>query len=48
MMAFARWLFRIAGVYGLVALVPQYFLEQKPAIALNAQGRLRTLGSRRH
>jgi hypothetical protein len=26
-MAFDRWLFRIAGVYGLVALVPQYFLE---------------------
>ena len=28
-MAFARWLFWIAGIYGLVVLVPQYFLEQK-------------------
>ena len=26
-MTSARWLFRIAGVYGLVVLVPQYFLE---------------------
>lgn len=28
-MAFSRWLFRIAGIYGLVVLVPQYFLENK-------------------
>jgi hypothetical protein len=31
-MAFARWLFWIAGIYGLAALVPQYFLEQKVGI----------------
>ena len=23
----ARWIFAIAGIYGLVALIPQYFLE---------------------
>jgi hypothetical protein len=28
-MAFARWLFRIAGVYGLLALVPLYFAAEK-------------------
>ncbi len=28
-MKFSRWLFRIAGIYGLVVLVPQYFLESK-------------------
>ena len=28
-MAFSRWLFRIAGIYGLIVLVPQYFLESK-------------------
>jgi hypothetical protein len=28
-MAFSRWLFRIAGIYGLIVLVPQYFLENK-------------------
>jgi surface polysaccharide O-acyltransferase-like enzyme len=28
-MRFAKWLFLIAGVYGLIALLPQYFLEQK-------------------
>jgi hypothetical protein len=26
-MSFSRWLFRIAGIYGLIALVPQYFME---------------------
>ena len=26
-MVFARWVFRLAGVYGLVVLLPQYFLE---------------------
>ena len=31
-MAFARWLFWIAGCYGLAALVPQYFLEQEVGI----------------
>jgi hypothetical protein len=31
-MAFARWLFWIAGIYGLVVLVPQYFLEQQVGI----------------
>jgi hypothetical protein len=28
-MNFARWTFRIAGIYGVVALLPQYFLEEK-------------------
>jgi hypothetical protein len=28
-MAFARWLFRIAGVYGLLAIVPLYFAADK-------------------
>ena len=28
-MKFSRWLFRIAGIYGLIVLVPQYFLESK-------------------
>src|SRR5215831_15978930 len=28
-MTFSRWLFRIAGIYGLIVLVPQYFLESK-------------------
>jgi hypothetical protein len=27
-MAFSRWLFWIAGVYGLVVLLPQYAMEQ--------------------
>src|SRR5204862_2549392 len=26
---FARILFRVAGIYGILALVPQYFLEKK-------------------
>ena len=26
---FARWLFRIAGIYGLLVLLPQYFLETR-------------------
>jgi len=36
---FACWLFRAAGIYGLIVLLPQFFLEQKigaenpPAIA---------------
>jgi hypothetical protein len=28
-MLFARWLFRIAGIYGLAVLLPQYFLEER-------------------
>lgn len=28
-MKFARWTYLIAGIYGLVVLVPQYFLEEK-------------------
>jgi hypothetical protein len=27
--AFARWVFRLAGYYGLAALVPLYFLEDR-------------------
>ena len=27
-MRFARWLYTIAGVYGLLALAPQYFMEE--------------------
>ncbi|HEX8912165.1 MAG TPA: hypothetical protein VF796_07375 [Humisphaera sp.] len=28
-MRFARWTFRVAGVYGLVTVTPQYFLERQ-------------------
>jgi hypothetical protein len=28
-MKFAAWVYRIAGIYGLLALLPQYFLEEK-------------------
>jgi hypothetical protein len=28
-MAFARWVFRVAGIYGLVVLFPQYFMEEQ-------------------
>jgi hypothetical protein len=28
-MNFSRWVFRLAGIYGLVVLLPQYFLERK-------------------
>lgn len=28
-MRFASWLYRIAGIYGLVVLVPQYFMENQ-------------------
>jgi hypothetical protein len=28
-MRFARWLFRIAGIYGLAVLLPQYLLEER-------------------
>lgn len=27
-MKFSRWVFRIAGIYGLLVLVPHYFLEE--------------------
>ena len=26
---FARWLFRLAGIYGLLVLLPQYLMEQR-------------------
>jgi len=26
---FARWLFRLAGIYGLLVLLPQYLLEER-------------------
>ena len=26
---FARWVFTIAGIYGVIVLVPQYFMEDK-------------------
>jgi hypothetical protein len=28
-MSFARWVFRIAGIYGLIVLLPQYLLEER-------------------
>jgi hypothetical protein len=28
-MKFAKWTFLVAGIYGLLVLVPQYFLEEK-------------------
>lgn len=28
-MKFAKWVFLVAGIYGLLALVPQYFLEHR-------------------
>jgi hypothetical protein len=28
-MRFARWVFRLAGIYGLVVLLPQYFMEER-------------------
>lgn len=31
-MKFAKWTFLIAGIYGLLILVPQYFLETKNGI----------------
>jgi len=31
-MKFARYIFLIAGIYGLVVMLPQYFLEQRIAI----------------
>ena len=34
-MKFARWVFRIAGIYGLMVLAPHYFLENH--IAAEAQ-----------
>ena len=27
-MQFARWVFRISGIYGLIAILPAYFMEQ--------------------
>ncbi len=31
-MKFARWVYLIAGIYGLIVLVPQYFLESRNGI----------------
>ena len=31
-MKFAKWVYRIAGVYGLIILIPQYFLETQNGI----------------
>lgn len=31
-MTFARWVFRGAGIYGLLALLPMYFLEQQHGV----------------
>ena len=31
-MKFAKYIFYIAGIYGLIALVPQYFLEEKNSL----------------
>jgi len=31
-MRFARWLFRSAGVYGLLVLLPQYLLEERVGV----------------
>ncbi len=28
-MNFAKWVFRIAGIYGLIVLVPMYFTESQ-------------------
>jgi hypothetical protein len=28
-MKFARWVFRVAGIYGIVVLAPMYFLENR-------------------
>ena len=28
-MTFARWVFRLAAYYGLAALLPQYFIEER-------------------
>lgn len=31
-MKFAKWVYLVSGVYGLIVLVPQYFLESKNGI----------------
>jgi len=31
-MQFARWVFRIAGIYGLLAILPMYFMETRIAV----------------
>jgi hypothetical protein len=31
-MSFAKWVFRIAGVYGLLVLLPMYFMERQIGI----------------
>jgi hypothetical protein len=32
-MKFAKWVFLVAGIYGLLVLVPQYFLESRNGLA---------------
>lgn len=32
-MRFARWVYLLAGIYGLLVLVPQYFLESRNGIS---------------
>ncbi len=36
-MKFARWVFRIAGIYGLIVLAPHYFLENQIAAEARQQ-----------
>ena len=31
-MKFAKWVYRVSGIYGLIVLIPQYFLESKNGI----------------
>ena len=31
-MKFAKWIYRVSGIYGLIVLIPQYFLESKNGI----------------
>jgi hypothetical protein len=30
---FAKWTYRVAGIYGLIVLIPQYFLEEQNGIS---------------
>lgn len=31
-MKLAKWVFLVSGIYGLVVLIPQYFLESKNGV----------------
>ena len=31
-MKFAKWVFRISGIYGILVLIPYYFLETNPLV----------------